>query len=211
MCWLLVCGLLVASCTTAITVPDTVFPTPLIDPIPAKVALVYGEEFRNYEKLGPILRDSAGRDISQGMKIRHELGNNNVSLFNQLSATVFERSQSFSSWDALENAGEEFDAILEPTVDRFESWRGDDGSFRSPGAFLHLTYRVRMYRHQRNEIMDWPLATHQVFCKDVTFCGMSNLGDMVEAGLRDIAAQFYAKFPELPEVVAWMETLKADR
>ena len=37
-------------------------------------------------------------------------------------------------------------------------------------------------------------------------CGYAKR-DIVEAGLRDIAAQFFLKFPSLPEISSWTATL----
>ncbi len=208
---LLLLAPMITACTMTVRVKDTAFPTPAIDPIPAKVAVVYGEEFRTYEHVGPVIRDSTGADISYGNDLRYKLGRNNVNLFDQLTESMFKQSKSYNSWEALEATGEEFDAILEPIIEHFDSWQGEDGGVTVPGFFLNVTYGIKLHGPQRQEILNWSLESHQVFCERIIFCGPSTKTDIVEAGMRDIAAQFYMKFPNLPEVVNWTANLKADQ
>jgi len=208
---LLLLAVLITACTFPIKVRESVLPTPAIDPIPANVAVVYGQEFRTYVHIGPSVRDGGRNDISYGVNQRFELGASNVNLFDQLTENMFERSKSYNSWESLIAAGEEFDATLEPTIEHFDSWRGEDShSFAMLGVFLDLTYGIRMYGPQGNEILSWSLESHQVFCKGLSICGGDPGSAIVEAGMRDIAAQFYMKFVNLPQVVNWMETLQTD-
>jgi hypothetical protein len=205
---LLLLALLVTACTFPIKVEESVLPTPAIDPIPASVAVVYGKEFRTYVHIGPSVRDGGRNDISYGVNNRYKLGASNVSLFDQLAENMFERSNSYNSWEALKAADEEFDAILEPTIEHFDSWRGEAGAYLL-GVFLDLTYGIRMYGPQGNEMMSWSLESHIVFCDKGTTLGCRHT-PVVEAGMRDIAAQFYMKFVNLPQVANWMETLQTD-
>ena len=197
----------ISSCTMTVTVRDPNIPVPAIEPIPAKVAVLYSKEFRTYEHVGPAIRDTAGNDISQGVKIQYQLGNINVSLFDQLTTNMFRQTEAFDSWEALVPSREQFDAVLEPTIEHFDTWQGEDGGFKMPGVFLNVTYRLKMYGPDNQEILNWSLESHQVFCKELVFCGPSTKRDIVEAGLRDVAAQFFLKFPSLPEVSRWTESL----
>ena len=205
---LLLLALLITACTFPIKVRESVLPAPATDPIPAKVAVVYGNDFRTYVHIGPSVRDGERNDISYGVNHRLKLGASNVSLFDQLAENMFERSKSYNSWEALKAAGEEFDAILEPNIEHFDSWRGEDGAHLL-GVFLDLTYGIRMYGPQGNEMLSWSLESHIVFCNKGTTLGCRHT-PVVEAGMRDIAAQFYMTFVSLPQVVNWMETLQTD-
>ena len=102
---LLLLALLITACTLPVKVRESVFPAPAIDPIPAKVAVVYGKEFRTYVHIGPSVRDAERNDISHGVNHRLELGASNVNLFDQLTENMFERSKSYNSWEALKAAG----------------------------------------------------------------------------------------------------------
>jgi len=205
---LLIVALSISSCTITTTIRDLNIPIPAIEPIPAKIAVLYSEEFRTYKHVGPALRDSAGNDVSQGMKLGYQLGDINVSLFDQLTTNMFRRTETFDSWEALAPSREQFDAVLEPTIEHFDTWQGEDGGFKLPGVFLNVTYRLKMYVPDNQEILNWSLESHQVFCIElVVSCGPSTKRDIVEAGLRDVAAQFYLKFPSLPEISSWTATL----
>jgi len=199
--------LLTGACTLTVEVRDTDLPTPAIDPIPAHVAVVFDHEFRTYEHTGPSLRSPSGRDVSAGNSFHYKLGSNNVSLFTQLTESMFEQVSLFDSRESVEASGDRYDAVLEITIEHFDAWQGEDGGARVPGFFLDLVYGIKIYGPQRQQMLDWSLESHQVFCNELTFCGPGTKRDIVAAGMRDIAAQFYLKFPSLPEVAERSETL----
>jgi hypothetical protein len=189
--------LFMVACTVNTRIPEVSIPEPLINPIPARVAVVFGEEFRTYE--GSI------RDISTGINFRSQIGEQNVSLFSQLFISTFTEIEFHNSWESLWDSTEKFDAILEPTVGEF--WYDPYRQYTYDSISVYILYRIQMFSPNERLILNWNVESRQTICIQGAALCFDGRDKMFYALFRGVAAKFFAEFQNLPEVNRWIKSI----
>lgn len=181
------CGLLVGCSSSVIVESD--FPTPLIEPLPVSMGLIFDEELYNYIYT---------EDIPEQSTWTIALGDANVAMLQPLFETMFTDTQVVKSVP-VDNAGQ-LDGVLHPVLEKFEF----DVPIGERDEFVEvwMQYRLTLLEPEGDVVTEW----------DVSGYGKSELGrDREEAvlkaaivAMREVGATISTKFAEQPPVAYWL-------
>jgi hypothetical protein len=189
---LTICLAMLAGCTTTVPI-ETNIPTPLIAPMPVRVAVFYDPSLTDFEHT---------EDIVGGSDWVVKLGNANMTMFNKLFASMF---QTVVKVDSLEQAfadSQGYDAIITPSIvelqiappsrlgsDFFEAW---------------VKYRIDAFDNDQKPIVKW-VVTGYGKAEPEMLGGSNALSAATVTAMRDAAANIVIKFKKQPRVREWID------
>ena len=143
---ILVSGFL-AGCGSHVVLDAPPIPTPLINKIPASIALRMPAEFDSYLHEEEII----GRE-----QWSINLGNSNAALFQQLFGFMFEEVTILSSEDDPDQF--DFDALIEPSIDAFEF--SVPNQSKTEAFAVWIRYRLKVFDSEGDLIANWPVSAY---------------------------------------------------
>ena len=143
---ILVSGFL-AGCGSHVVLDAPTIPTPLINKIPASIALRMPAEFDSYLHEEEII----GRE-----QWSINLGNSNAALFQQLFGFMFEEVTILSSEDDPDQF--DFDALIEPSIDAFEF--SVPNQSKTEAFAVWIRYRLKVFDSEGDLIANWPVSAY---------------------------------------------------
>ena len=178
---ILLSGLL-AGCGSNVVLDPVTIPTPLINKIPASVALRMPAEFDSYIHEEEII----GREHWS-----INLGNSNSALFRQLFGFMFEEVTILSSEDDPEQF--DFDALIEPSIDAFEF--SVPNQSKTEAFAVWIRYRLRVFDSDGDMVANWPVSAYGK-SESETMSGSQALQRAAILAMRDAAALMIMKLDE---------------
>jgi hypothetical protein len=175
------CGLL-AGCGSNVVLDPVTIPTPLINKIPASVALRMPAEFDNFIHEEEII----GREHWS-----INLGNSNSALFRQLFGFMFEEVTILSSEDDPEQFN--FDALIEPSIDAFEF--SVPNQSKTDAFAVWIRYRLKVFDSDGDLVANWPVSAYGK-SESETLSGSQALQRAAILAMRDAAAIMIMKLDE---------------
>jgi hypothetical protein len=190
---LAVCALLLLySCTTSVPIVPNI-PTPLIAPLPMRVAVFYDpglEDFQHTE------------EIPGGMDYEVKLGNASELMLSKLFASMFEQVEVVGSLEEAFSNAEQYDAIINPAM--LELQISPPSRLESDFFEAWVKYRIDAFDKQRDPIVKW-IVTGYGKAEPETLGSSSALQSATIIAMRDAAANIVIKFKRQPRVKAWIE------
>lgn len=202
-------AMLLAACGAREVVVQGNFPTPLMDPLPLTLGVVYTDAFAQHE----IFDEAAGRAESDWLV---KTGDAQVEFWNTLLGGMFTDVVRISDHDSLHARESEIDAVLIPyvadlqytiplhtNVKIYEIWM--KYRFRLvPVSAIHDHDNGDLSLDANEHVAEWTLTAYG---KTPTAFLQSdeeavNLAAIV--ALRDAGANFATSFERVPEIAAWM-------
>ena len=195
LCWsvLLAC-LAILGCSSTVPV-EAEFPTPLVEPIDARVGVFLDQELRSFEYY---------EEIPQHSKWSIQLGTANVAMFEPLFASMFAETHSIDALPTEDSALSHLDGIVKPALDKFEF----DVPRSSEAKFVEVwvRYRVALYQSDGTLITEWPVTGYGK--AQAGRLGSSNsLRRAAVRALREVGANVATSFSNQPDVDAWLEEI----
>ena len=203
-------AMLLAACGAREVVVQGNFPTPLMDPLPLTLGVVYTDAFAQHE----IFDEAAGRAESDWLV---KTGDAQVEFWNTLLGGMFTDVVRISDHDSLHAREGEIDAVLIPyvadlqytiplhtNVKIYEIWM--KYRFRLvPVSAIHDHDNGDLSLDAYEHVVEWTLTAYG---KTPTAFLQSdeeavNLAAIV--ALRDAGANFATSFERVPEIAAWMD------
>ena len=181
-----------AGCAQSVVV-DADFPTPLVEPLPVRLGVVYDQELRNFEH---------HEELPQAATWTVQLGGASVAMLEPLFSSMFLEARELPDMpsDHVPNAG--LDGILKPTLEKFEF----DVPVRGRDKFVEvwLQYRLNLYDTSGQLVVDWPVTGYgkaEMFRTNHE--GSVNQAAIV--AMREVGATIATKFAQQPQVSYWLE------
>ncbi len=191
----------------SVTVNTTV-PSPLVDPIPVKMAVYFDDTLTSYVHV---------EEVPDHGEYRIDLGASQVPVFERVFDAMFqdvtrlggkapENDNAAPFLDALRSSGANVDAVLAPTIEemQFAIPAQTKGDFYE----VWIKYRMKLFATDGTLIADWDLLGYGKANSDnYGSVGTEDdaLGDATIWALRDAAAFLSFYFPTVDGVREWLE------
>ncbi len=182
------CGLL-AGCSSSVIVESS-FPTPLIEPLPVTMGLIFDDELYNYIYT---------EDIPNQSTWTIALGDANVAMLEPLFNSMFTDTQVVKSVPVDATAGR-LDGVLQPVLEKFEF----DVPIGERDEFVEvwMQYKLTLFEPEGEVVAEWPVSGY----------GKSELSrDREDAvrraaivAMREVGAAISTKFADQPQVRYWL-------
>jgi hypothetical protein len=184
-----VCTLL-AGCSSSVVVESS-FPTPLIEPLPVRMGILFSEELHNFVY---------AEDIPEQSTWTITLGDANVAMLQPLFDSMFEETRPVSALPIDAANIEQLDGVLRPVLEKFEF----DVPIGERDEFVEvwMQYNLMLYEPDGELVTEWPVSGY----------GKSELSrDREDAvrkaaivAMREVGATISTKFSEQAQVSYWL-------
>ncbi len=184
-------GVVAAGCTATASIPAD-FPTPLVDPLPIRVGVRYGEQFLTYQH-----REQIPSDREWVV----ELGDANVALFDTVLDSMFESTESVNEEAGRIAAVAGLDAVIEPELESYEF----SVPLETGDAFysVWMTYRMRLFSAEGRLIAEWPVRAYGKSRYKILDSDQS-LAQATIMAMRDAGAELALQFATQPRIREWL-------
>ena len=200
--------LFVVACTSREVVVEGAFPTPLIDPVPVSVGILFTQEFREHE----LIDDATGRgEVSW----RVSTGSAQVNFWSTLFPAFFQNVVFINSYEDLETY--DVDAVLIPEVSEvqyaiplytsvkvYEIWMRYQLSLVEPEQIMDADNKTINLENMQ-AFAEWPLTAYGKTPTAFMQSDVDAVNLAAVMALRDAGANFITSFARVPGVMDWIE------
>ena len=200
--------LFVVACTSREVVVEGAFPTPLIDPVPVSVGILFTQEFREHE----LIDDATGRgEVSW----RVSTGSAQVDFWSTLFPAFFQNVVFINSYEDLETY--DVDAVLIPEVSEvqyaiplytsvkvYEIWMRYQLSLVEPEQIMDADNKAINLENMQ-AFAEWPLTAYGKTPTAFMQSDVDAVNLAAVMALRDAGANFITSFARVPGVMDWIE------
>jgi hypothetical protein len=200
--------LFVVACTSREVVVEGAFPTPLIDPMPVSVGILFTQEFREHE----LIDDATGRgEVSW----RVSTGSAQVDFWSTLFPAFFQNVVFINSYEDLETY--DVDAVLIPEVSEvqyaiplytsvkvYEIWMRYQLSLVEPEQIMDTDNKTINLENMQ-AFAEWPLTAYGKTPTSFMQSDVDAVNLAAVMALRDAGANFITSFARVPGVMDWIE------
>ena len=204
----LITFLVLAACTSREVIVEGTFPTPLVDPVPVSVGVLFTQEFKEHE----LVDDATGRgEVSW----RVSTGTAQVEFWSTLFPAFFQNVVFIESYEDLQTY--DVDAVLIPqvadvqyaiplytNVKVYEIWMRYSLALVEPEQIIDEE-NAAISLENMQPFAEWPLTAYG---KTPTAFMQSDIDAVNLAAvmaLRDAGANFITSFLRVPGVMDWIE------
>lgn len=183
-------GMLLAGCSSSVIVESN-FPTPLIEPLPVTMGVIFSDELHNF---------IYSEDIPDQSTWTIALGDANVAMLEPLFNSMFEETRTVNEVPVDFTTTGQLDGVLRPVLEKFEF----DVPIGERDEFVEvwMQYRLTLYEPDGEIVTEWPVSGY----------GKSELerdreGAVLKAAIvamREVGATISTKFAEQPQVAYWL-------
>ena len=205
--------LMSSGCGTRQVVVEGRFPSPLMEPLPITLGVVYSDEFAKHE----FYDEAVGRNESDWLV---RTGDAQVEFWNTLLGGMFERVVVIKDHDSLHAIDGRIDAVLVPYVEDLQYTIPLHTNVKVYEIWMRYRFRLvdvaSIHDHDNGDISYHPTESFadfqlSAYGKTPTVFLQSdeeavNLAAVV--ALRDAGAHFATAFERVPEVAAWLRSLE---
>jgi hypothetical protein len=200
--------LFVVACTSREVIVEGAFPTPLIDPVPVSVGILFTQEFREHE----LIDDATGRgEVSW----RVSTGSAQVDFWSTLFPAFFQNVVFINSYEDLETY--DVDAVLIPEVSEvqyaiplytsvkvYEIWMRYQLSLVEPEQIMDTDNKTINLENMQ-AFAEWPLTAYGKTPTAFMQSDVDAVNLAAVMALRDAGANFITSFARVPGVMDWIE------
>ncbi len=182
---------LLCGCSSSVVVESS-FPTPLVEPLPVRVGLIFSPELHDYIYT---------EDIPEQSTWTITLGDANIAMLEPLFDTMFMETREVPELplNAADQRG--LDGVIRPMLEKFEF----DVPIGQRDQFVEvwMQYKLSLYEPNGEVVTEWP----------VTGYGKAELGHNREdavrkaaiVAMREVGATISTQFASQPQVTYWLE------
>jgi hypothetical protein len=183
-------GMLLAGCSSSVIVESN-FPTPLIEPLPVTMGVIFSDELHNY---------IYSEDIPDQSTWTIALGDANVAMLEPLFDSMFDQTRMVTDVPVDLTTTGPLDGVIRPVLEKFEF----DVPIGERDEFVEvwMQYKLTLYEPDGEVVTEWPVSGY----------GKSELerdreGAVLKAAIvamREVGATISTKFAEQPQVMYWL-------
>ena len=188
-CCSLAVGALVIGCSAEVVV-ESKFPTPLVEPLPVHMGVIYSKELHNYIYT---------EDLPEQSLWTIDLGDANLAMLQPLFSKMFTETREVSAVPTTPADGA-LDGVLEPNLKKFE-FDVPTGE-RDKFVEVWMQYELTLYEPNGDKVVTWPVSGY----------GKAELGRNREeavqraaiVAMREVGATISTKFADQPQISTWL-------
>ena len=178
--------ILMAGCSSTVTMEMPTIPEPRIEKIPVDVAVRIPKEFEHFVHVEEVL----GKDTWT-----IDLGRSNAAFFTQLFGHMFDSLVVLGPDD--DPRDHEFDALIEPTIDGFEF--STPGQSQSEAFAVWIRYRMSVFDSIGNRASSWTVSAYGKSQKE-GITGTDSLRRAAVLAMRDAAALIIMQMDKVSKI-----------
>lgn len=177
-------------CVSSVVV-DSDFPTPLVEPLPVRVGLLFDEELTTFVHV---------EDLPQQSAWTIDLGDANIAMLSPLFETMFAETTMVASVPAQGSAGN-LDGVLQPRLEKFEF----DVPIGERDEFVEvwMQYLLTLYEPDGSVVIEWPVSGYGK--AELTRRQEDAVRRAAIVAMREVGATISTKFAEQPDVSYWLQ------
>ena len=184
-------GAAVAGCASAVVV-ESDFPTPLVEPLPVSVGLIFEQQLRDFihaETLPP----RATWTI--------DLGDANMAMLEPLFRSMFVNTRDVDELPLSTAEAAGIDGVLRSTLERFEF----DVPFGERDEFVEvwMQYRFYLYETDGEVVAEWPVTGYGKW--ELARNQEEAVRRAAIVAMREAGATISTQFAQQPEINYWLE------
>ena len=201
---------LLSGCTSATTKTMALnLPTPLIEPMPARVGVYYPQELIDHAET------KAVPTLAETFDITFELGPTTVDFFDQVFSQSFNDTRRITSRSPPTAETMDLDAVIEVNLAELSASYDQSKYNVSADYNVRVTYKITLWALDGSQLAVWrdtesgslhvgfPMANIRLY----TSAG-SNFGAAATDAIGKVAADFLRTFSGQPKVQGWIESLE---
>jgi hypothetical protein len=178
-----------AGCASSVIV-ESQFPTPLIQPLPVRMGIIYSPDLQDYVH---------AESLPQQSTWTIGLGNANVAMLSPLFETMFVETQTVE--DVPVDPSTQLDGVLLPALEKFEF----DVPIGSRDEFVEvwMQYSLTLFEPDGRVVTEWPVSGYGK--AELIGNREDALSRAAIVAMREVGATISTKFAEQPDVQYWLE------
>jgi hypothetical protein len=187
-------ALALSACTSSVIV-ESEFPTPLVDPLPVRVGVIYDDALKNYVYAEAVPEQS---------KWTIALGDANVAMLKPLFSTMFASVEEVQDVPVQSTAAGDLDGVIRPTLEKFEF----DVPVGERDKFVEvwIQYKLTLYKPDGSVVTEWPVSGYGK--AELVRSREASVNQAAIVALRDVGAAISTKFASQPDVSYWLQERK---
>jgi hypothetical protein len=192
---LAVAGVLALSaCTSSVTV-ESEFPTPLVEPLPVRMGVIYDDDLKNYVYAEAVPEQS---------KWTIALGDANLAMLKPLFSTMFASVEEVQNVPVQGTDAGQLDGVIRPTLEKFEF----DVPVGERDKFVEvwIQYKLTLYKPDGSVVTEWPVSGYGK--AELVRSREASVNQAAIVALRDVGAAISTKFAAQPDVSYWLQERK---
>lgn len=187
-------ALVLSACTSSVTV-ESEFPTPLVEPLPVHMGVIYDDDLKNYVYAEAVPEQSKWTIV---------LGDANVAMLKPLFSTMFASVQEVQDVPVQGAAAVQLDGVIRPTLEKFEF----DVPVGERDKFVEvwIQYKLTLYKPDGSVVTEWPVSGYGK--AELVRSREASVNQAAITALRDVGAAISTKFTSQPDVSYWLQERK---
>ncbi len=184
-------GLVLAGCSSAVVVEST-FPTPLVEPLPVSVGVIFDDELHDFIH---------SESIPQQSTWTIDLGDANIALLEPLFDSMFRETMTVEAVPLSGATIRRLDGVIRPQLEKFEF----DVPIGQRDEFVEvwMQYKLTLYETDGRVVTEWPVSGYGKYELDGK--RESAVHQAAIVAMREVGATISTRFAEQPDVSYWLE------
>ena len=167
------------------------YPHPLIEPLPIKVGVYYGNDFGTFETTEKVeMKDARTRGTVFTFIYNTKMGKANIALFDYILSTLFEKVTPLQYLSKGSDHKKDIDLIVEPTVQTFTHISPTDPTVYGTNI-IYIIYAINFYLPEGEKIGSWSIEGGGYALPRLNETAVVELTQMA---MREVAAKFMTDF-----------------
>lgn len=174
-----------------VTITGT-YPTPNIDKLPLKIAVLYDEALRDFSYIEYTETGREEFDIRSGQS--------HLDLFNAILPAMFTEVVPVNSIEEAQRTG--VDAVFVPAIEEFQL--ALPYKTKLDVYEVWIKYNMRLFSTDGEYIADWVVTSYGKTPSQAFRSNEAAINEATSIALRDLASSFVFDFSDVPEVRDWL-------
>jgi hypothetical protein len=185
-------ALVLSACTSSVTV-ESQFPTPLIEPLPVHMGVIFDDALKNYVYT---------EDVPQQSKWAITLGDANVAMLKPLFATMFASVHQVQKVPLTGAQAAGIDGVIRPELQKFE-FEVPTGDKPNQFVEVWMQFKLTLFQPDGKVIAEWPVSGYGK--AELLGRAQDAVDKAAIVALRDVGAAISTKFAVQPDVSRWLQ------
>ena len=183
--------MLAAGCASSVVV-ESEFPTPLVEPLPVRMGLLFEEDLQNFIHV---------EDLPQQSAWTIDLGDANIAMLSPLFETMFLETQQVNDVPVAPGAVNDVDGVLRPVLEKFEF----DVPIGERDEFVEvwMQYLLTLYEPDGSVVTEWPVSGYGK--AELTRQREDSVNRAAIVAMREVGAAISTQFAQQPDVSYWLQ------
>jgi len=177
------------------------YPHPLIEPLPIKVGVYYGNDFGTFETTQKVELRNRGDTIITYI-YNTKMGKANIALFDYILPFVFEKVTTVQYLSKGSDHKKDIDLIIEPTMHSFPPpsiTDPTDNNFYGVNI-IHIIYTINFYLPEGEKISSWSIIGCNTVFPRFGSVNETTVVEPTQMAMREVAAKFITDFCDQEDI-----------